>query len=500
MTSPNKDCAFCGDNATLKCCGCENLYYCCKEHQKIHWDKHSKDCKPYKLVQDKELGSYFVTTRNIKVGEVLFKEKPLLTGPCWSTAPVCLNCFVSLKKDNSKPCTKCDWLLCKNCKAHGPECDFIASRRFEKLANIEFSSTSPDSDHISVLNPLYESINVIKILSMKDADPPAYEKVMSLARPNSELEDLQDMINMISIIRKYFKMENITDEEIMKVTIILQLNGFTVPRIKPSHLAVYELSSFTEHSCRPNCTKMWSSENEFIVQAVTPIAKGDHITLSYINPLWGTKIRNSKLFLKRYAYCNCDRCKDPTEFGVMFNALKCADVECPGYVLPETLLGTESLPYICDTCKSEMSCDQVERILEGVRSNFLKTRDESITACDKFLKRYDIILHPNHFYNVGIMIALVEFLRPECLKLENENLLVERLELFEKLNQLLKTIAPAEIHIRGTTIRLHALALAAQAKKKLQEADDLLKYEPDLLKDGKVVARQMYQMMAYKSK
>lgn len=50
---------------------------------------------------------------------------------------------------------------------------------------------------------------------------------------------------------------------------------------------------------------------------------GQHITLCYTDPLWGTTNRRHHLLKTKFFDCMCNRCRDPTEFGTMFNALKC---------------------------------------------------------------------------------------------------------------------------------------------------------------------------------
>ena len=40
-----------------------------------------------------ELGRYLVATRDIKAGEKVFTDAPLVVGPCPITPPVCLKCY-----------------------------------------------------------------------------------------------------------------------------------------------------------------------------------------------------------------------------------------------------------------------------------------------------------------------------------------------------------------------------------------------------------------------
>lgn len=39
-------------------------------------------------------------------------------------------------------------------------------------------------------------------------------------------------------------------------------------------MAVYDLSSFLEHSCRANCSKSFTAEGGLVIRAAFPISKG----------------------------------------------------------------------------------------------------------------------------------------------------------------------------------------------------------------------------------
>nr|XP_033322206.1 SET domain-containing protein SmydA-8-like isoform X1 [Megalopta genalis]XP_033322208.1 SET domain-containing protein SmydA-8-like isoform X1 [Megalopta genalis]XP_033322209.1 SET domain-containing protein SmydA-8-like isoform X1 [Megalopta genalis]XP_033322210.1 SET domain-containing protein SmydA-8-like isoform X1 [Megalopta genalis]XP_033322211.1 SET domain-containing protein SmydA-8-like isoform X1 [Megalopta genalis]XP_033322212.1 SET domain-containing protein SmydA-8-like isoform X1 [ len=494
-------CDICGELATHKCSACENVYYCCKEHQKKGWKKHAKICKPYKLTEDPVLGRHYVATRNIKAGEIIIKEEqPLFTGPMFNSVPVCLGCFVALQKDSAVPCPKCGWPLCPSCKQHGLECDFTSSRRTEKVSITEFA----------ISHPSYECINVIKTLSMKHANPETYKKLLSLESHTDDIIEKQSFtfeatLKIMHFIRRFFKSDDIADEEITRIVGILQVNGHEVPLTEPPHLAVYELGSLIEHNCKANCSKSFTDKGGLIIHTATPIAKGDHISICYTDALWGTVNRNHYLYHTKFFYCICDRCKDPSEFGVMFNALKCKKIDCPGYVLPETFLGTEPKPYICGTCKLSMSHEEVEQILERVGTDLSRTKKNNIAACHEFLQHYRDILHPNHFYNVDIIIALFQMIGQQGAETMTDNLLVEKIELCKKLDNLLRIIAPAENRLRGLLLfEIHValaeftkrhleedtLMLLMESKKCLLESYELLKYEPKVLPEG-MIAHQI---------
>lgn len=50
--------------------------------------------KPYEIANSKVMGRYLVSSRNLKAGEVVITEKPIIIGPCGE--PVCLGCYVPI--------------------------------------------------------------------------------------------------------------------------------------------------------------------------------------------------------------------------------------------------------------------------------------------------------------------------------------------------------------------------------------------------------------------
>ena len=106
-------CAVCGSDASTRCSGCFSVAYCKTDCQKSHWAEHKPNCqKPFALKESKKVGRYMVATRDLKVGEIILREKAAVVGPSLEQSkPVCLGCSASLQKT---------WHLCQVCQ--GPLC------------------------------------------------------------------------------------------------------------------------------------------------------------------------------------------------------------------------------------------------------------------------------------------------------------------------------------------------------------------------------------------
>ncbi|XP_034946527.1 SET domain-containing protein SmydA-8-like [Chelonus insularis] len=493
-----ENCAICQQSAKQKCGSCKSVFYCSREHQKLDWKKHSKQCRLFEIAEDKNVGRHLIATRKIEAGEViLIEKKPLVAAPQQGTNPVCLSCYVSLTNDNATPCQKCGWPLCNNCQEHGEECQFTVNHRDKKVSITEFG----------IPHPTYKCIGIVRALSLRQSDPESYQKLLNLeshcdAKNSKRHERLKEIADFVM---RFFKVDDINEEEIIKIAGILEINGHEVPTSETPHVAVYDLASYFEHDCRANCSKSFTENGGIIIRSALPICKGEHITMCYVDPLWGVTNRRHYLLETKLFECKCGRCSDPTEFGSMFNALKCRKGECGGSLLPETFITTnKKLPdYVCAKCQDSTSWDTIEIKLESIGIELARMKKDDIDACKQFIQRHSQTLHDNHFYLVDVKLALVQLIGQQDggLPALSDELLNEKISLCKKLDQLLQTLVPAEHRIRGLILfEAHAgiaeygrrqgkdelRGMLMLSKQALEEAYQLLRYEPEVLPEGKV--------------
>jgi hypothetical protein len=137
-------------------------------------------------------------------------------------------------------------------------------------------------------------------------------------------------------IHRFFKCNKWSEEKIIKVNSISQINGHELPLTNPSCVAIYHKASLFEHSCKPNLSKSFSSDNEIVFWAPNAIKANEHLTISYTDVLWGTQNRRHHLRQTKEFDCDCNRCSDVTECGTFMSSMKC--LKCP-----EGLLSSKSL-------------------------------------------------------------------------------------------------------------------------------------------------------------
>lgn len=71
-------CSVCDKDAKSRCAGCFQAFYCSREHQKEDWMAHRMICSPIKVCHNEKVGRYYTATRNIKAGEIILREAPLV--------------------------------------------------------------------------------------------------------------------------------------------------------------------------------------------------------------------------------------------------------------------------------------------------------------------------------------------------------------------------------------------------------------------------------------
>lgn len=119
---PTGDCAVCDKLAKSFCSICKHVFYCSRDCQRKHWNSHKEDCKslaklPYRvkmltlypkpniplngwsfqIERNEQLGRFLVATTDLKPGQLIFNELPMIIGPRQLTKPVCLGCHIELK-------------------------------------------------------------------------------------------------------------------------------------------------------------------------------------------------------------------------------------------------------------------------------------------------------------------------------------------------------------------------------------------------------------------
>ena len=166
------------NNLQCENCNLETFYH------KDDLKEHLKYCENIKFSKNKILGRHLVANRNIKFGEIIFKEDPKFIGPKSMANAICFNCFQLPNNDESlASCRKCNIVpICAdNCFGIGhskKECEFF-EKQLQNHLNFKF------------LLENFQISSVLKLLALKVVEPAVWDKLYSLeshfdARKNIE--------------------------------------------------------------------------------------------------------------------------------------------------------------------------------------------------------------------------------------------------------------------------------------------------------------------------
>ena len=107
----------------------------------------------------------------------------------------------------------------------------------------------------------------------------------------------RDVATMVRVIREFLKIPEttFTTQEILDVCGVLNVNAHEVPVTPTPSQALYANISILEHSCINNASKHFDGDNRVVIRAAVNIKKGEHISINYSDPVWGTTNRQLHL-------------------------------------------------------------------------------------------------------------------------------------------------------------------------------------------------------------
>lgn len=154
-----------------------------------------------------------------------------------------------------------------------------------------------------------------------------------------------------------------------------------------------------------------------LITAAIDIKASQNISICYTDPLWGTMNRRHHLEETKFFKCYCDRCKDVTEMGTLFSALKCQNQSviiiflyiiigsfcdlnrycfrgCSGYALPKTFLfednkGEEiSHDWFCNKCDKVISEASAQKLVDHVGRDLEAMQKGDSLSCKRYVNYF----------------------------------------------------------------------------------------------------------------
>jgi len=467
-------CPQCGKVATTKCTGCKEVYYCNRDCQRKNWKLHKPECKalPYKICSSEELGNFLVASRNIKAGEVIFTDSPLVVGPSAITLPVCLACYIPV--DGSYLCPKSGWPLC------GPTC----AKKVENSPEVVIPAQCDakfEIDDYSESCYLYECVTILRALVLQKAAPNKFKSLMSMqshieerrgteiwGRTKERVVDVMKKTLGIMVFEALCPEYDFSDETIQKIQGIMDTNKKEI-RLSYSDIeALYPVACLIEHSCQPNVKLNYGKHFQLSVIAGRDIEEGEHIAIMYTHALWGTIARRDHLSITKKFWCQCRRCSDPTEFGINFSTIY--DDGQP--MLPTNCLDADS-DWVCEKTGKTKSAYDVKVMLSEIGKELETIQLKgSIEDIEQFIQNKSKVLHPNHYHMVTAKHNLLQMYgRTEGFLIQDmtEEQLNRKIELCKENLDVLYKLDPnmirLEVYAAAAYFELHLPLLQISKRK-----------------------------------
>ncbi|EDW69913.1 SET domain-containing protein SmydA-8 [Drosophila virilis] len=491
--SPPTACAFCQSHATQLCAGCRSVVYCSREHQKEHWKRgHKRECKCFELSSNETLGRHLRATRDIKMGEQIMREAPLVVGPKVASVPLCLGCHKNLlppakPAQNYYKCSACTWPLCSaECEQspyHLAECRLMAGSNFECKINYK----AAEQEH---KESAYCVIMLLRCVQLKLESPAAFARLYELEDHLKErLETpLYQVLraNLITFIKTVLGLNNCSELEILRIAAILDTNAFELRQLGGcvKVRGLYPGAAMFAHDCVPNMRHRFDDDMNIVFLAKRPIAKGEVLSISYTQPLRSTIQRRVHLKQVKCFDCACARCEDPTELGTFAGAHVCGKCKVGKIISMDPLQLAAN--WKCEVCNLKRSAKEfltqdakIEQELESLD----KTTPLSL---EDFLYRHRVELHETNTHILQAKYALTQlyghatgFAMDEL----SEKSLKRKVELCEELLEISNLFDGGWSIFRGNllielqeTVLAQALSLenASECEAKLKQAAELL--------------------------
>ena len=228
------------------------------------------------------LGNHLVAATNIKEGEIILQESPLVVGPAQQTLPVCLSCYTPV--DGSYKCPRSGWPL------KGPECARAVAKNPEVVIPSQCDAQFEIEDY-DQYSYMYECIIVLRALLLQRTNPTKYKALMSMEshmeeRRGTEIwkrtqENVVDVMKKtlgVMVFEALYPEMDFSDETIQKIQGILETNKKEIRLAASDVEALYITACLMEHSCKPNVKITF--EKDFTVRITITVI----FTVSVISP------------------------------------------------------------------------------------------------------------------------------------------------------------------------------------------------------------------------
>nr|CAI5827592.1 unnamed protein product [Callosobruchus analis] len=413
-----------------------------------------------------------VAAREIKAGEVILSETPVLIGPQVDGPMICFNCCRAIRQAGYIFCQKCNTaILCS------PKC--TGKLHTEEECNALKSSPVKGED-LAENTPASFPLRCILLRSQK---PETWKQILQLEPHMEERRHSpiwrRHQITVEHFLRKHKALsdEDILNELVQRICGVLDVNTFEV-RPPHSNLVVitnperqclrglYLNAALMAHDCNGNT--FLSVDDDFVltVKASIDIPENSPIFFNYANSLQGSSDRREHLREGKYFDCFCSRCNDSTEMGSEISSLQCHGCH-KGFIRVKDPKDFNS-DWECSCCKKVYRRWLVRSIVEEGRRLIEEIDPTNMKAMETLLNKLLHTFNNNHYLMVELQQGMIgHYMRMSPTK----NNLTQKVRLCENLMKVFSKIEPGISRIKALTLYHLQSAMIDLAHKQYQDKD-----------------------------
>ena len=261
-------CFLCQNVARYKCPKCEKTAFCSPEHGRLHLQDELSDCFPYTVREGR-----VVAARDLRRGEVVMLDTPLMLGPCGGVSgeeiTPCVLCRAHVDLDTCDTCPGCSWPVCDTCASrpdpcHAGECSLLAT--------------------MATISDDYSFVLVARLLLLKFQNPRLYRVLMSSRRTDPRCSIVSSAVRE-SLMRTVQQRLNDywSSQEVISAFEAVETRSRV---LRPGLCGLYESErllnmGLTCTMCQ-NCTAVLSESDKTTVMVITTrdVTSGQHLNIS----------------------------------------------------------------------------------------------------------------------------------------------------------------------------------------------------------------------------
>ncbi|XP_077213980.1 SET domain group 37 isoform X2 [Tasmannia lanceolata] len=259
-----------------------------------------------------EKGRCLVSTKDFSPGEVIIWQEPYASIP--NNNPIdlrCDGCFASSSLSSRlKKCSACQmtWYCGSICQKSEWKLHQLECRALVRLSEDRRKMVTP-SIRLMIRLLLKGKLQVEEVIPTTATDK--YVLVEALMDHMSDISEEKlvlyaQMANLVNLILPSLE---INIKGVAQNFSKLACNAHTIcdSELRPLGTGLYPIISIINHSCMPNSVLVFEGRLA-VVRAVEPIAKGDEVSISYIEIAASTMTRQKALKEQYHFTCTCPRC------------------------------------------------------------------------------------------------------------------------------------------------------------------------------------------------